>query len=54
MRFADGATLFQHYLIRHFFLDGWKSLVAEDRQKKIFPGSRHAWTKHHDGKAMSA
>jgi SAM-dependent methyltransferase len=36
MRFADGATLFQHYLIRHFFLDGWKSLVAEDRQKKIF------------------
>ena len=36
MRFADGTTLFRHYLIRHFFLNGWKSLVAEDRQEKIF------------------
>jgi SAM-dependent methyltransferase len=36
MRFADGTTLFRHYLIRHFFLDGWKSLVAADRQAAVF------------------
>jgi hypothetical protein len=36
MRFADGTTLFRHYLIRHFFLDGWKSLVAADRQDAVF------------------
>ena len=36
MRFVDGTTLFRHYLIRNFFLDGWKSLVPQDRQEKIF------------------
>jgi hypothetical protein len=36
MRFADGTTLFRHYLIQNFFLDGWKSLVPPDRQEKIF------------------
>ncbi len=36
MRFMDGTTLFRHYLIRHFFLDGWKSLVAADRQEAVF------------------
>ncbi|MCA1787125.1 MAG: methyltransferase domain-containing protein, partial [Desulfobacteraceae bacterium] len=36
MRFADGTTLFRHYLIRNFFLDGWKSLVPPDRQEKVF------------------
>ncbi|HSL61059.1 MAG TPA: class I SAM-dependent methyltransferase [Desulfotignum sp.] len=36
MRFADGTTLFRHYLIRNFFLEGWKSLVATDRQQAVF------------------
>jgi arsenite methyltransferase len=36
MRFVDGTTLFRHYLIQNFFLDGWKSLVPPDRQEKIF------------------
>jgi len=36
MRFADGTTLFGHYLIRNFFLEGWKSLVPPDMQEKIF------------------
>ncbi|MEX1301298.1 MAG: methyltransferase domain-containing protein [Desulfotignum sp.] len=36
MRFVDGTTLFGHYLIRHFFLDGWKGLVAANRQAAVF------------------
>ncbi|MDT8379655.1 MAG: class I SAM-dependent methyltransferase [Desulfotignum sp.] len=36
MRFADGTTLLGHYLIRNFFLDGWKSLVPPDRQEAVF------------------
>jgi arsenite methyltransferase len=36
MRFVDGTTLFGHYLIRNFFLDGWKSLVPMDMQDKLF------------------
>ncbi len=36
IRFADGTTLFGHYLIQNFFLDGWKSLVPTERQSSVF------------------
>lgn len=27
IRFSDGTAMFNHYLIRFWFLDGWKSIL---------------------------
>jgi SAM-dependent methyltransferase len=34
--FADGTTMFKHFLIRLAFLDSWKKLVTDERQQMIF------------------
>lgn len=36
IRFADGTAMFNHYLIRYWFLDGWKKVVPEKDREKIF------------------
>jgi arsenite methyltransferase len=36
IRFADGTAMFNHYLIRFWFLDGWKKVVPEKDREKIF------------------
>ncbi|HSB64375.1 MAG TPA: methyltransferase domain-containing protein [Thermoanaerobaculia bacterium] len=35
MRFADGSALLRHYFIKLGFLDGWKSVVREDRRAEV-------------------
>lgn len=35
-KFIDGTTMFNHYFIRFAFLDGWKSIVTEDKQVDVF------------------
>lgn len=35
-KFVDGTTMFNHYFIQLAFLDGWKSIIPEDRQVKVF------------------
>lgn len=36
MRFTDAAAFFNHTLIVIGFLEGWKSIVPEEHQKKVF------------------
>jgi len=36
MRFVDGSALFNHSLTRIGFLDGWRSVVTPDEERKIF------------------
>jgi len=36
INFLDGATMFEHYLIKYWFLDGWKSVVHSDDLENIF------------------
>jgi len=35
-KFVDGTTMFNHHFIRLAFIDGWKEIVPQDRQKEIF------------------
>ena len=35
-KFADGTAMLNHYFIRLAFLDGWKSIIPEEKQIKIF------------------
>lgn len=35
-KFVDGTTMLNHYFIRLAFLDGWKSIIPEDRQIEVF------------------
>ncbi len=34
--FLDGATMFNHYLIKYWFLDGWKNIVKPEDLVMIF------------------
>jgi hypothetical protein len=34
--FLDGATMFNHYLIKYWFLDGWKNILKDDDRERIF------------------
>ncbi len=34
--FADGTAMLNHYFIRLAFLDGWKSIIPEEKQTEIF------------------
>jgi arsenite methyltransferase len=36
MRFADAGALFNHSLTRIGFLDGWRSVVAQDEEASVF------------------
>lgn len=36
MFFLDGPSMMEHYLIRHFFLPGWKSLVEPENRSAVF------------------
>jgi len=36
MSFSDGTALMEHYLIRQFFLPGWKSLVEVRKRPAVF------------------
>ena len=36
LRFADGETMFNHSLIKYWFLDGWKNILDTIHLKKIF------------------
>jgi arsenite methyltransferase len=36
LRYVDGTTMLNHYLIRYWFLDGWKQVVEEKDMVKIF------------------
>jgi ubiquinone/menaquinone biosynthesis C-methylase UbiE len=35
-KYADGTTMLNHYFIRLAFLDGWKSIIPEEKQTEIF------------------
>ena len=35
-KFVDGRALFNHYFMRLAFLDGWKSIVPEEKQTTVF------------------
>ena len=35
-RFVDGTTMFNHSLIKNWFLDSWKSIVNVDQLENIF------------------
>jgi arsenite methyltransferase len=34
--FVDGTTMLNHYFIRLAFIDGWKSIVPNEKQEEIF------------------
>ncbi|MFC2083675.1 class I SAM-dependent methyltransferase [Bacteroidota bacterium] len=36
LRFVDGTTMLNHYLIRYWFLDGWKTVLAPEDMEKVF------------------
>lgn len=36
MRFADGSVLLNHHFIKLGFLDGWKSVIEPQREKRVF------------------
>lgn len=36
LRFLDGPTMFNHYLIKYWFLDGWKSILKPKDLENIF------------------
>jgi len=36
LRFTDGGTMFNHYLIKYWFLDGWKSILEASDLAGIF------------------
>ncbi len=36
MRFLDGTTMFNHFLIQIAFLESWKAIVPEDRRDEVF------------------
>lgn len=36
MDFLDGSTMLNHYMIKQWFLPGWKNVVKEHDQKRIF------------------
>lgn len=35
-RFADGTALLNYYVIRYWFMDGWKSVVGENDRERVF------------------
>ena len=35
-RFVDGAAMFNHFLIKLAFVDSWKELIPEEKQKDFF------------------
>ena len=35
-RFVDGTAMFNHFLIKLAFIDSWKELVPEEKQKEFF------------------
>lgn len=36
LRFADTESMFNHSLIKYWFLEGWKSIIDEDMREEIF------------------
>ena len=36
LRFLDGPTMFNHYLIKYWFLDGWKNILQPKNLENIF------------------
>ncbi len=36
INFVDGTTMFNHYLIKYWFLDGWKKVVKIEDLERIF------------------
>jgi arsenite methyltransferase len=35
-KFVDGTTMLNHYFIRLAFIDGWKSIVPDEKQVEVF------------------
>jgi hypothetical protein len=36
MNFLDGTTMFNHSLIKYWFLGGWKDILNEDDLEEVF------------------
>jgi ubiquinone/menaquinone biosynthesis C-methylase UbiE len=36
IRFVDGTTMFNHYLIKYWFLPGWKDILEEKNRNSMF------------------
>ncbi len=36
LRFVDGITMFNHFLIRFWFLDGWKNVLRPNERERVF------------------
>jgi arsenite methyltransferase len=52
MRFTDGTALLNHYFIKLGFLDGWKGVIDETEQKRIFAAlenNLNQYSKSHGG-----
>ena len=36
LRYADGTSMFNHYVIKYWFLSGWKSILPENKLELVF------------------
>jgi hypothetical protein len=36
IRFVDGTSMFNHYLIKYWFLPGWKDILKEENMTSVF------------------
>ena len=50
MDFLDGATMLNHYLIKYWFLPGWKEILKIEDQERIFDKVEKKLNRLSDGK----
>lgn len=46
IRFVDGSSMFNHYLIKYWFLPGWKDILIEEDMVSIFDKVESKLNKH--------
>ena len=46
IRFVDGTSMFNHYLIKYWFLPGWKDILIEEDMASIFDRVESKLNKH--------
>ena len=50
MDFLDGTTMLNHYLIKYWFLAGWKEVLEVEDQERIFDQTEKKLNKLSDRK----
>ena len=48
IKFVDGSSMFNHYLIKYWFLPGWKDILNEEDRVSIFGKIEKKLNKHAD------